>query len=328
MKPSTVKEALVSCIEARQPVFLWGSPGIGKSSIIRQVAEEKQLELIDIRAVLLDPVDLRGIPHVENGKTRWCTPSFFPTDKDSKGIIFLDELNAAPPLVQAACYQLILDRRLGEYELPEGWTILAAGNLDSDRAVTHRMPTPLANRFVHLSLEVDLEDWVKWALNEGIDTSVIAFIRFRPELLHQFNPKRDTKAFPSPRSWEFTSKVIKTNPNPTIEYDLISGTTGNGAAAEYLGFLKVFRKLPNPDLVLMNPDTVEVPTDPSTLYAICGALARKASDTNFDRLVTYYNRMPDEFSVLAMRDSVTANPDLVSTRAYIDWASKHSEVLI
>lgn len=329
MKASHVSLALELLITCKQPVFLWGAPGVGKSDTVKQVAATMGLELIDIRAVLLDPVDLRGLPHVTaNNTAAWCTPAFLPSDKDSEGIIFLDELNAAPPLVQAACYQLILDRKLGEYTLPVGWSIVAAGNRESDRAVTHRMPTPLANRFTHIDYDVDINDWVSWALAHNITTELIGFLRFRPNLLHDFDPRRDTKAFPTPRSWEFVSRILSSNPPTELEFPLIAGTVGEGAASELIGFLRIFRKLPNPHAILTSPETVDVPNDPATLFALCGCLAKMANENNFSQLVTFFNRMPDEFSVLAVRDSIAQSPALLSTRAYIAWNAAHSDVVL
>ena len=206
MKPRLVSQALAACIEVKQPCFLWGAPGVGKSQIVRQAAQALSLRVIDVRAVLLDPVDLRGLPAINGDKkAHWCPPAFLPVE--GNGVLFLDELNAAPPLVQAACYQLVLDRQLGEYHLPAGWAVIAAGNRDTDRAVTSRMPSALANRFVHLDFEADLADWATWALQAGVKTELIAFIRFRPGLLHDFDPKRNDKAFPTPRAWEFVSKI-------------------------------------------------------------------------------------------------------------------------
>ena len=327
MKSSEVARALAHLIPIQQPVFIWGPPGAGKSDTVRQAAAAQNRALIDVRAVLLDPVDLRGLPSI-NGDSRahWCPPAFLPNG--GTGVLFLDELNAAPPLTQAACYQLVLDRALGEYRLPDGWTVVAAGNRETDKAVTSRMPSPLANRFVHLDFEVNLDDWVAWALKAGIKTEVIAFLRFRPGLLHQFDPKRNDKSFPTPRSWEFVSRILKSSPPADLEFPLVSGAVGEGPAAEIVGFLRIFRNLPNPDLVLMNPETAPVPTGPAELYALAGALARKATDQTMERLVKYANRLPSEFSVLLMTDAVTRNPDITSTRAWIEWASAHNDVLI
>ena len=324
MKPTRISEALKTCIAAKRPVFLWGPPGVGKSEVVAQVATELKATLIDIRAVLLDPVDLRGLPHIENGEAVWSPPGFLPKGK-GKFILFLDELNAAPPLVQAACYQLVLDRKIGEYELPKDAVIVAAGNRDTDRAVTSRMPSPLANRFVHLDFDVDLDDWIQWGLANGVRTEVLAFQRFRPGLLYNFDPKRNEKAFATPRSVTFLSQLMDSG---EVDYDLMKGVVGEGYAAEFTGFLKIYQSLPDPDVVLMAPDKAEVPTDPATLYAICGAVARKASEQNMKNVVKYANRLPVEFSVLLIRDCVNRDDTLMKTRAFIEWTSRHSEVLV
>jgi hypothetical protein len=189
------------------------------------------------------------------------------------------------------------------------------------------MPSPLANRFLHVEFEVDLEEWVTWALEQNIQTEIIAFLRFRPELIHQFDPQKNEKAFPTPRSWEFVSKMLPYLAKD-IEYEMLRGTVGEGAATELVGFLKVWRNLPNPDIILMNPDQAQVPDDPATLYAICGALARKASPQTIQRIIKYANRLPSEFSVLLVRDSVKQSPTVVNSRAFIEWASAHSDVLL
>lgn len=326
MKPSRITEALKVCIAAKQPTFIWGPPGVGKSDVVAQVAAELHYKLVDVRAVLLDPVDLRGLPHIENGEAQWCPPAFLPKGK-GKWILFLDELNAAPPLVQAACYQLILDRKIGEYELPKDAVVIAAGNRETDRAVTSRMPSPLANRFVHLDFDVDLDDWITWGLNNGVRTEVLAFQRFRPEMLYNFDPKRNEKAFATPRSVTFLSRLMDANKGE-IDFDLAKGVTGEGYAAEFVGFMNIYKSLPDPDMVIMAPKKAEVPTDPATLYAICGAVAQKASDQNMKNVVTYANRLPDEFSVLLIRDCINRDENLVKTRAFIEWTSKHSDVLI
>jgi hypothetical protein len=326
MKPSDVSTAVNVLIDARQPVFLWGPPGVGKSAIVRKVASVRELELIDVRAVLLDPVDLRGLPHV-NGDNRahWCTPDFLP--REGHGLLFLDELNAAPQLVQAACYQLILDRKLGEYALPEGWDIIAAGNRDTDRAVTSRMPSALANRFVHLQVEPDLGDWTAWALDAGMPVELIAFLRFRPSLLHAFDPAVNAKAFPTPRSWEFVGRIMASNPADSIRYDLFVGTVGEAAAAELLGFLRIFESLPNRDAVLMNPMAVDVPVDPAVLYALCGSLVKGVTTATIDNLFTFAGRLPAEFSVLLVKDVLRADGQYTNTRGYIDWSVQHQDVL-
>lgn len=326
MKASQIKRSLLSAIAAKRPTFIWGSPGIGKSQVVAQVAKEIGVCLTDVRVALLDPVDLRGLPSIKDGKTTWLSPDFLPVD--GKGILFFDELNAGVPLVQAASYQLVTDRKLGEYTLPEGWIVFAAGNKETDRAITSRMSTALASRFAHLTFEVDLNDWVDWALSFGIEVEVVAFIRFRPGLLHSFDPAKNEKSFPCPRTWEFVSDFLKVKPDKDIEFELFSGIVGEGAAAEFFGFLKMYRELPDLDAILMDPKGSKVPEDPAALYAVAGGLARKSSPDNFNRVIQYADRLPVEFSVLMVRDSVKLNAEVAKTKAFVEWSAKNSEVLI
>ena len=324
MKSSQILSALRTLVAARQPVFVWGGPGIGKSAVIRQLAARLGVPLEDVRALLLDPVDLRGLPFLgTDGRSRWATPDFLP--QDGAGILFLDELNAAPAMVQAGCYQLVLDRKLGEYTLPANWAIIAAGNRDSDRAVTTRMPTPLRNRFVHLEFEVDLQEWSEWAIQAGIRPEVIAFLRFRPELLSVFD--RDANAFPSPRSWEFVSRILDSTPDPYVAHELYAGAVGSGAATEFSAFLEMFRELPNIDAILLNPLREPVPEKAAAQYAVASALARCASDVNFDRVCLYLDRMPTEFRVLCVRDAALRQPAIRHTPRYTRWAIENHHLL-
>jgi len=324
MKASSVCEALRVLVEAQQPTFIWGGPGIGKSAIVRQVATSLEVALQDVRALLLDPVDLRGLPFLgPDGRSKWATPDFLPTE--GEGILFLDELNAAPAMVQASCYQLVLDRKLGEYTLPDGWAIVAAGNRDSDRAVTTRMPTPLRNRFVHLEFEVDIQEWCEWAIRAGVRPEVIAFLRFRPALLSAFD--RDANAFPSPRSWEFVSGILAEGPNRRLEQELYVGAVGLGAATEFGAFLKTFRELPSIEGILMNPAREPVPDQPDAQYAVATALANSASDTNFDRMCVYLQRMPTEFQVFCVRDASLRDPNIRSTKGYVTWAVENHHAI-
>jgi len=324
MKATAVLSALHILAEAHQPVFIWGGPGVGKSAIVRQLAHTLGVPLQDLRALLLDPVDLRGLPFLgADGRAKWAVPDFLP--REGKGILFLDALNAVTAMVQASCYQLVLDRSLGDYVLPDGWTIIAAGNRDSDRAVTTRMPTPLRNRFVHLEFEVDVQEWSEWAIQSGIRPELIAFLRFRPELLSAFD--RDANAFPSPRSWEFVSRILAAAPDSSVEHELFAGTVGTGAATEFSAFLKSFRELPNIDAILLNPLQEPVPDNAAAQYAVASALAHCATDMNFDRICMYLERMPAEFSVLCVRDASLRDPALRHTAGYTKWAINNHHVL-
>src|SRR5829696_4130606 len=210
VRPSDVSKALAALVPTRRPVYLWGPPGCGKSAVVRQAATTLSLDLVDVRATLLDPVDLRGLPKVTRDTAIWCPPAFLP--RAGRGLLFLDERAQAAPLVQAACLQLTLDRRVGEYELPEGWSVIAASNRAEDRAGTHRLITPLLNRFVHLDLDVSAADWQAWAVAHRVGPEVRAFLRYRPALLFQFDPAAGHRAFPTPRAWQFVSDVLPGTP--------------------------------------------------------------------------------------------------------------------
>lgn len=325
MKPSKVKETIRMAYEANEAVFVSGPPGVGKSAVIAQLAKEMGIGFIDERMLQRDPVDVRGLPQIIDGETVWSRPDFLPTE--GKGILFLDELNAAPPLVQAACYQLIHDRKIGNHTLPEGWLPIGAGNREKDRAVVARMPSALANRFTHIDFEFDLDEWISWAVQNNIRPELIAFLRWRPEMLNNFDPKKNIKAFATPRTNEKLSRYMDVS-NGDLDYELACGVTGEAHATEFIGFLRIFKSLPDPDFVLSNPEQVSVPTDPATLYALCGALAHRATKQIFKNLVAFANRLSPEFSVLLIRDSIERDKGLVSTEAFIQWSAKHADVLI
>ena len=330
MKPSRALAALHTLLGIRQPVFLWGPPGVGKSQLVAQAAAQRGMALRDIRAVLLDPVDLRGLPRIDaTGRTSWGAPSFLPGPQDeAEGVLFLDELNAAPPLVQTACYQLILDRRIGEYALLEGWCVVAAGNRESDRAVVYRLPTALANRMVHLDVECHIDDWLGWARDNGIREEIQAFLRFRPRLLHDFDPRSSDRAFASPRSWEFASRILDAAPDGPLEEELLAGTIGQAAAAELSGFLREWRHLPSVESVLSDPEEAPVPADPASLYALCEALALRTAPATMEALAAYAGRLPAEFGVLLMRDAVRQDPAVVESEPFARWARDNAEVLM
>jgi MoxR-like ATPase len=259
-------------VSTRRPLYLWGPPGVGKSSIVRQAADALKLPLLDLRVTLLDPVDLRGLPRLAKDAAVWCPPAFLP--RSGSGVLFLDELAQAPPLVQAACLQLTLDRRLGEYALPDGWAVVAASNRAEDRAGTHRVIAPLLNRFVHLDLDVSNEDWQDWAVAAGVAAEVRAFLRFRPGLLFQFDPAANARAFATPRSWAFVSDVVKAAP-ADLATEVVAGCVGDGPSAEFAGFVTLYRELPDVDSALAKPEAAPVPREPAVLYALVGAVVER-----------------------------------------------------
>jgi len=329
ISPSQLKTVLTqTVIPSGISAFITGAPGIGKSDLIRAVANDLDLEVIDIRASLLDPVDLRGLPSVGDGVTQWNMPDFFP--KEGRGIIFLDEINVAPKLVQGALYQLVLDRKLGDYEVPEGWTVIAAGNRKEDRAIVQDAGTALGTRFIHFDLVPDLDDWTEWAVQDdsGIATEVLAFIRFRPELLHKFSA--DEKTHPTPRTWAFASKVFNTNPDRALRLPLYSGCVGEAAAVEFTGFLDIMERIPSIDEVLMNPDGAEVPEaqDVAVLYALTASLAKRATKENVGKVFQYLKRLPEEFGGFCAKAMLGRDKNLGRTKAFTAYAVNNQDVLL
>ena len=257
VKPSVAKQLIKRCIQARRPVFLWGPPGIGKSEIIEQIAKEQDRPVIDIRLILMDPTDIKGIPYYNpnSGKMEWAHPSELPEDDGifSNALLFFDEMNSAPPSVQGAAYQIILNRRIGEYHLPDGVDIVAAGNRQNDKGITNRMPTPLANRFVHLELRSDFDDWQQWAMENMVHPDVVGFLSHHKQHLNNFDPKSPDHAFATPRSWVFVSDLLDESlgkiPESMIT-ELVAGTVGSGLAIEFNTHRRISAKLPLPEDVL------------------------------------------------------------------------------
>lgn len=319
--PRQLGEVVEKLTEINQPVMVWGPPGVGKSDVMRQVAGRTGRDYIDVRALELDPVDIRGVPTVTDGRTVWATPGFLPPmDSEDRWLINLEELSAAPPSVQAAMYQLVLDRRVGDsYHLPEGAAIVACGNRVSDRGVAYRMPKPLANRMTHIDLRTDVGEWCDWALDNGVAAEVVFFIRFRPDLLFSFDPSSDENAFPTPRMWERAGSFVGMFPDPDIERTIMRGTVGEGAAVEFTAFLGVWRDLDDPRMVLDNPETARIPRDRSAQIATCGAVARIATEDDMAAVTTYASRMGREIGEYFVSSTVRMHNECQYTRAYLAW---------
>jgi MoxR-like ATPase len=326
MKPSRVAEVLGGLLDTRWPAFLWGAPGVGKSSLVRAVAAARGLALVDVRAPLLDPTDLRGLPYFRDGVAAWAPPSFLPSDRDSAGVLFFDELNAAPPLVQASLYQLTLDRRVGEYELPAGWRVIAAGNRAEDAAVVFRMPSALANRYVHLDFEVDLEDWMAWAAQAGIHPLVQAFLRLRRELL--LDTRVMDRGFPTPRSWEMASDATKRFGGAKAALDVLVGIVGEGAAMEFAGFADRSLRAERVEAILADPDRAILPSDLGDLYALIAHVgARCGEDATLRSAGRLLGRLAPELGVLLARQVLRLRPDFAKDRGFTAFAARHRDLL-
>lgn len=341
--PKEVETVLLDAMSAKIPTFIWGPPGIGKSDVIFSIAKKQNRQVVDLRLLLMEPTDMKGIPFydMKTGNMRWAPSSELPTnttqadvDKAEKRlamyvdsfvafkesateadkktiaynndyvefentiaeceaklekvsndmlfqdcILFLDELSAAPPSVQASAYQLVLDRKIGEYTLPDGVDIVAAGNRDSDRGVVYKMPTPLANRFMHIDMEAKFKDWQQWAVNHDVHPDVIGFLSHSKQSLFDFDPRNSGKAFATPRSWTKVSEVIKTSRAPeSLVRVMVSGTVGEGHSGSFMAHRKVASRMPRPEDVLSGKVTKLDVDDISARYSLTIAMCYTLRD--------------------------------------------------
>lgn len=300
MKPKEIAEFIRTAINNDDipSIHIWGGPGVGKSRVCKDVATEEKIGFVDMRLSMKDPTDIKGLPAPENGKARWLPPSELPTE--GRGILFLDELNLAPPLVQASAYQLVLDRKVGEYILPPGWHIIAAGNKTEHGANVFKMAAPLRNRFIHIDFEVDHDNWLDWAIKHNIASEVIEFINYRPDFLFAFSAEKHENAFPTPRSWEFVSQIIKNTLglNPNIRNKVIEGTIGAGTGLEFRAYLTLKNELPKIDEILNGKN--HLAKQPDVACALATALAIKARPDQFERLLAYSEVMADKYKEVAV----------------------------
>jgi MoxR-like ATPase len=270
MTPSALKHYLNNLIAKNIKIstMIWGAPGIGKSSIVSQVSRVHKMDFVDVRLSQLAPTDLRGLPVAEDGISKWYPPEFLP--RSGNGILFLDELNMAPPAMQGVAQQLILDRRVGSYQVPEGWYVWAAGNRKEDRAAVFDMPSPLANRFLHLQVEPDFESFKSYAIATKIHEQIMAFLSFRPTLLHKIDHQQPT--WPSPRSWVMANQLHKAKLD-------ISPAIGEETTAEFNAFIQIYENLPDLSLIFTGEgDQIPFPKEPSVRYATTIALAVRSND--------------------------------------------------
>jgi hypothetical protein len=322
------------------PVMLWGPPGIGKSRIVAQVAAAHGVPLIDIRLSQMEPTDLRGIPFRIAERVEWSVPALLPdaSRHGPRGILFLDEITSAPPTVTAAAYQLILDRRLGEYVLPDGWILFAAGNRYGDRGVTYVMPAPLANRFVHYEIEPHLDDWVAWAHAAELDERVIAFLRFRPDLLFDFDPARNAVAFPSPRSWEYAHRALaKFAGDPDLLLPALQACVGQAAAVELNAFIEHMTELPDIEAILQGRCR-DVPETLDLKYGVAAAVVRGALQARgepdaprvFGNALRYAKVFPErELGVMLVSDLQRGvGKPLLGLPEFSEWASSVSDLML
>ena len=303
VSPNGAKASITHALKKKRPIFLWGPPGIGKSDIVSQICDTfSNSHLIDIRLSLWEPTDIKGIPYFDSnsGTMVWGAPSELPSEEFAAQfdyiVLFLDEMNSAAPSVQAAAYQLILNRKVGTYTLPDNVMIVAAGNREADKGVTYRMPAPLANRFIHLELAVDFNDWFQWSVTNNIHTDVVGYLTFAKKDLYDFDPKSPSRSFATPRSWSFVSELLDDNLDETTTTDLVSGAIGEGLAVKFMAHRKVASSMPNPSDILAGKvkelKTREISAMYSLTVSLCYELkeACDAGDKMFDDKVNNFLR--------------------------------------
>jgi hypothetical protein len=318
------KKSLLKAFQVKRPLFLWGPPGIGKSELVEGIANELGGLMIDLRLGQMEPTDIRGIPFYNKdiGKMDWAPPVELPDEEMAKDypivVLFLDELNSAAPSVQSAAYQLILNRRIGKYKLPDNVVMVAAGNRESDKGVTYRMPTPLANRFIHQEMKVDFPSWQEWAVNNRIHKDVVGYLSFAKQDLYDFDAKSASRAFATPRSWTFVSQLLDDNSDDDTTMNLIAGTVGEGLAVKFMAHKKVAGRMPNPaDILSGKVKTLEV-KEVSAMYSLVismcyelkGAIENKVEDKKFHKMADNFlgymmKNFETELTVMGARIALT-----------------------
>jgi hypothetical protein len=318
------KKSLLKAFQVKRPLFLWGPPGIGKSELVEGIANELGGLMIDLRLGQMEPTDIRGIPFYNKdiGKMDWAPPVELPDEETASQypivVLFLDELNSAAPSVQSAAYQLILNRRIGKYRLPDNVVMVAAGNRESDKGVTYRMPTPLANRFIHQEMKVDFPSWLEWAVNNRVHKDVVGYLSFAKQDLYDFDAKSASRAFATPRSWTFVSQLLDDASDDDTTMNLIAGTVGEGLAVKFMAHKKVAGRMPNPaDILSGKVKTLEV-KEVSAMYSLVismcyelkGAIENKVEDKKFHEMADNFlgymmKNFETELTVMGARIALT-----------------------
>ena len=309
--PKSAKKAINKAFKVKRPIFVWGSAGLGKSDLIKQIGEDSGSHVIDIRLSLWDPTDIKGVPYFDepSGTMKWAPPSELPGMEFAKQheriILFLDEMNSAAPSVQSAAYQLVLNRKVGTYSLPDNVVIVAAGNRDGDKGVTYRMPAPLANRFIHIEMECKFDDWFEWATENKIHKDVVGFLNWSKTDLHNFDPKSSSRAFATPRSWSFVSELLTENDcDDETLMTLMAGSVGEGVALKFGAYQKLAGKMPNPTDILKGKVTKLDYKEISAMYSLTIGLCYELKDGS-ERKDTDWNEQVNNFFEFMMNNFET-----------------------
>jgi len=326
MRSSLILKTLVALWDIKRPVYIIGPPGGGKTSVGKQLSRLVEARYIHLHGPNMLVEDF-GVPDVIHGAItfRYIMPHWWPTDPDERVVICFDDRGQCGADIQKVMANIIEERELHGHRLPENVMIISTGNRVQDKAGANRVLTHLADRETEIEFDTTLDDWTTWALENDVAPSLIAFLRFKSNLLHDFDPQRPKN--PTPRSWvKGVSAIVDVVPLEA-EFACFKGAVGEGPAGEYAAFRKIERELPNIDHLLLDPENSDVPTSPATLYALSGGIAARATNANFSRCITYLNRMPPEFGVLAVSYIVRKDPELGLTQAFIDWSVDNQDVL-
>lgn len=335
MNPKELKKILTTMVEERLPILLKGAPGVGKTDIVKQVAEELKMELLVSRPVVSDPTDFKGLPGIVKGKAE-----FLPfgdlrqlVETTEPTIAFLDDLGQAPAMVQAAAMQLILARQVNGHKISKKVVFVAATNRREDRAGVTGVLEPVKSRFTSiLELTPDADSWIEWAFENDMPAEIIGFIHFRPSLLITNEKTADIVNHPCPRTIAHAGTIIAMADfkkfSDKTQMELLAGAVGEGCAVELLGFIKVYNELPNISAILTDPESAKVPKDPAALWAVVSALVDKVTVDSIDRIMTYGNRLPSEYNIMLIRDAVRKVPKIQQTKAFTKWAIKNQDFML
>ncbi len=327
---ATAKAALIEQyadpVLRRRATMLWGTRGVGNSSVVRQVAEHFGVPLVDLRLTTIEPVDIRGAIYADElqGKTVWFPPEFLPTADQPAGILFLDELTAADQRLQISAYSLILDRKVGHYVLPDGWQVIAAGNASFHGAVSHDMGTALADRMFHFNVQTVVDAFIAHAIERGFAPEVMAYLRVRPDKLDdtQAQLAGDHLVGASPRGWEDISKLLQSGLSEGAQRVFVQGRIGAANAAEFFGVLrelksgtdvlKLLAARPGPETTALLPRTLD------GLYGLLyGLLAACTDAPTLGRALEIVEQLPDLAGAvpLPIREAQTLAMELLMQKA-------------